>query len=367
MEKMMHKTYMKRAIELAKKGGSNVFPNPQVGAVIVKNNEIIGEGYHQQFGGPHAEVNAFNHANMDVKGSTMYVTLEPCSHYGKTPPCAQKIIDSGVKEVYIASIDPNPLVRGQGIKMLEDAGIDVHIGLENAESNLLNEHFYYFVTHRIPYVTLKMATSIDGKYATVTGDSKWITSEDSRKDVHVERSKHQAILVGINTILADDPKLNVRLSEYSYKQPLRIILDTQGRIPLTSQVITDDLETLVVTTHMTQDKQDILIKNNVKVMVCSTKNGTIDLKDMLYKLGKMGIQSVFVEGGKTIHESFLKERLINQVITYIAPIILGGMMSITSLDVNTINDAIQFEDVTYETIDQDIKMKGKCKSCLQES
>jgi diaminohydroxyphosphoribosylaminopyrimidine deaminase/5-amino-6-(5-phosphoribosylamino)uracil reductase len=362
----MHKNYMKRALELAQKGGRNVFPNPQVGAVIVNNHKIIGEGFHQAFGGPHAEVHAFNNATSNVEGSTMYVTLEPCSHYGKTPPCAQKIIDLGVKEVFIASIDPNPLVSGKGIKMLEDAGIQVHVGLEKEASDALNEHFYYYVTQKIPFVTLKMATSLDGKYATQTGDSKWITSEASRNDVHVERSKYQSILVGIQTILTDDPKLNVRLEGDQDKQPLRIVLDTHGRIPLESQVVKDDLDTLVVTASMTKEKELELLKENVQVLYCKTKGDHIDLKDMLLKLGKKGIQSLFVEGGKHVHESFLKQRLLNQIIVYLAPKILGGDTSLRNLDIDTLSQAIQFQEVTYDFINEDIKMKGKCQSCLQE-
>lgn len=362
----MHNYYMKRALELAKMGSRNVFPNPQVGAVIVKNNEIIGEGYHQIFGGPHAEVNAFNHATSSVEGSTMYVTLEPCSHYGKTPPCAQKIIDLGVKEVFIASIDPNPFVSGKGIKMLEDAGIKVHVGLEKEASDALNEHFYYHVTQKIPYVTLKMATSIDGKYATQTGDSKWITCEASRKDVHIERSIYQAILVGVQTIMSDDPTLNVRREGDHDKQPLRIVLDTHGRIPIESKVIQDDLETLVVTAYMTQEKQLELSKHNVKTMYCKTVNDHVDLKDMLKTLGTMGIQSIFVEGGKTVHESFLRQKLLNQIIVYLAPKVLGGHMALKDLNIQSLKEAIEFQDVTYEIIDQDIKMKGTCQSCLQE-
>ena len=362
----MNKTYMKQSIELAKRGGPDVFPNPQVGAIIVKDNQIIAEGYHQVYGGPHAEINAFENATQDVTGAEMYVTLEPCSHYGKTPPCALKIIEKGVKKVYIASLDPNPLVAGKGIEMLKKAGIEVELGLLNQESDGINKHFYYFIKHKIPYVTLKMATSLDGKYATDSGASKWITSEASRQDVHVERSKYHAILVGINTVMSDDPTLNVRLDDYNHKQPLRIILDTHGNIPLTKKVVIDDLQTLVVTCHMSDEKKNQLEKHHVDVLFCQPKEGKIDLKDMLVKLGKKGIQSIFIEGGKTIHESFLRDQLVNEVITYIAPKIIGGTKSIQQLDILDMKDIYTLNHVTHQLIGEDIKIKGELTSCLQE-
>ncbi|MGB0175333.1 MAG: bifunctional diaminohydroxyphosphoribosylaminopyrimidine deaminase/5-amino-6-(5-phosphoribosylamino)uracil reductase RibD, partial [Acholeplasmataceae bacterium] len=247
------------------------------------------------------------------------------------------------------------------------AGIEVELGLLNQESDGMNKHFYYFIKHQIPYVTLKMATSLDGKYATVSGASKWITSEASRQDVHVERSKYQAILVGINTVMSDDPTLNVRLNDYNHKQPLRIILDTHGNITLTKKVVTDDLQTLVVTSYMTEEKKIQLEKHHVGVLFCQSNEGKIDLKDMLFKLGKKGIQSIFIEGGKTIHESFLRCQLVNEVITYVAPKIIGGTKSIQHLDIFDMKDTYTLNHVTHQLIGDDIKIKGELTSCLQES
>lgn len=362
----MHKNFMKRAIELAKLGGSNVFPNPQVGAVIVKDNQIIAEGYHQVFGGDHAEVNAFNQATSDVSGAEMYVTLEPCSHYGKTPPCALKIIEKGIKKVHVATKDPNPLVAGKGIQLLKDAGVEVVLGELQKESDTLNQHFYYFIKHKIPYVTLKMATSLDGKYATSTGESKWITSEASRRDVHIERSKHQSILVGIQTILTDDPSLNVRLEGYHHQQPLRIVLDTFGKISKDKKVITDGLPTLIVTSHMSEETKKMLEAHQVDVMMCQSTDGHIDLIDMLNQLGNRGIQSVFIEGGKTVHESFLRQQLVNEVITYIAPKIIGGTQSINQLNISYMTEVLELKHIHQDFIDNDIKIKGVLTSCLQE-
>lgn len=362
----MQRKFMKRALELAKKGSRNVFPNPQVGAVIVKDNEIIGEGYHEHFGGHHAEIQAFSGATKDVKDAQMYVTLEPCSHYGKTPPCVLKIIEKGIKKVFISSVDPNPKVSGKGIQMLKDAGIDVEIGLLKEESDQLNKHFYYFIKHHIPYVTVKMATSLDGKYATASGESKWITSEASRYDVHKERAKYHAILVGIETILSDDPKLNVRLDHDTSKQPLRIILDTYGRIPLHSKVVVDDLKTLIFTSYMSHEKKASLESYGVEVLYCETEDERIDLRDMLKKLAIKNIQSIFVEGGKTIHESFLRQKLTNEVILYLAPKLIGGSKGLEHLSILRMQDVLSLRNVSQHIIENDVKIKGELQSCLQE-
>lgn len=362
----MNNTWMIHALELAKKGGSNVFPNPQVGAIIVKDNQIIGQGYHQVYGGPHAEIEAFNCAKEDVFGATMYVTLEPCSHHGKTPPCAQAIIDKGISKVVIATLDPNPLVSGKGVKMLREAGIEVQIGEEKVQADNLNEHFFYYIKNKIPFITMKLATTLDGKYATETKSSKWITGALTRQDVHKERSLHHSILVGVQTIIDDDPSLTVRLENYTKKQPLRIILDTTGRIPLNAKVIQDGHATLVVTASMSKEKEALLKQKHVDVLFIKDAANHIDLKVCLIALGKKGIQSVFVEGGKTIHESFLKAHLVNQVIQYVAPKYVGGTYGLNHVFASSMNEAITLNNVTYEVIEQDIKIKGALTSCLQE-
>jgi diaminohydroxyphosphoribosylaminopyrimidine deaminase/5-amino-6-(5-phosphoribosylamino)uracil reductase len=350
--------FMRRALELAQKADEKVKSNPKVGAVIVKHGQVIGEGYHQAFGSHHAEIHAFLNAQDALEGAEMYVTLEPCSHHGKTPSCAQAIIEKGIKKVYVATLDPNPLVSGKGIEMLKNAGIEVEVGMLKEESDALNQDFYHYITQKRPYITLKMALTLDGKYATHLKDSKWITSPLAREDVHKERSHYQAILVGIQTILEDDPSLNVRLGGEVVKTPIRIILDTHGKIPLHAKVCHEDGLTYVMTCHMSVEKSNALNALGVKVIYVKENEGHIDLGDMLDKLYELNIKSLLVEGGKTVHESFLKEKLAQKVIAYIAPKIVGGHYGINSPLVDYMTDAITLKNVRYEIIDQHIKIKG---------
>jgi diaminohydroxyphosphoribosylaminopyrimidine deaminase / 5-amino-6-(5-phosphoribosylamino)uracil reductase len=355
----MNDVYMNKALELAEKGGLNVKPNPLVGAVIVKNNQIIGEGYHQEYGQAHAEINAFLNAKEDVTGATMYVTLEPCSHEGKTGSCAKKIIEKGIKEVYVATLDPNPLVAGKGIQMLKDAGIQVHLGISQEQSNVMNQHFYHYITQNKPFVLLKMALTLDGKYATDAMDSSWITNEASRLDVHHTRSKYQAIMVGLNTVIQDDPKLNIRLGNYTGKQPIRVILDPKGDVPINSKVIQDELETWIITSLMPEEKRNQIEHLGNRVIYIQSKDDFIDLEKLLNQLHELGIQNIMVEGGKTLHESFLREKFFDEIQVYVAPKFIGGTQTLQHLNISNMSEALELKDVSFQIFENNIKITGR--------
>ena len=347
--------YMKRAIALAKLATGHTSPNPLVGAVVVKDNTIIGEGYHHKAGTAHAEVYALNQAGENAKGATLYVTLEPCSHYGKTPPCALRIIEAGIGKVVIGSTDPNPLVAGKGIELLKEAGIEVVVLFYNDECAELNEHFFTYIQTGKPFVTIKSAMSLDGKIATFTGQSQWITNESSRRDGHVLRATHDAMLVGIGTILADNPQLNCRLSDdgladaildrnilnepIPVHQPDVIILDSLGRTPTTSRVFEVDTRKVHIFVSKGCPKERIQALEQVGALVTvvesvSTRKSkstdiVIDIKklsieDILTKLGDFGYTSVLVEGGSAIISSFVETMNFDKVVTYIGNTIIGG-------------------------------------------
>lgn len=347
--------YMKRAIALAKLATGHTSPNPLVGAVVVKDNTIIGEGYHHKAGTAHAEVHALNQAGDDAKGATLYVTLEPCSHYGKTPPCALRIIESGIARVVVGSTDPNPLVAGKGIQMLKESGIEVICPVCSDECAELNEHFFTYIQTGQPFVTIKSAMSLDGKIATYTGQSQWITNESSRRDGHVLRATHDAMLVGIGTILADNPQLNCRLSDdeladaildrnilnepIPVHQPDVIILDSLGRTPTTSRVFEVDTRKVHIFVSKGCPKERIQALEQVGALVTvvesvSTRKSkstdiVIDIKklsidDILTKLGDFGYTSVLVEGGSAIISSFVEAMNFDKVVTYIGNTIIGG-------------------------------------------
>jgi diaminohydroxyphosphoribosylaminopyrimidine deaminase/5-amino-6-(5-phosphoribosylamino)uracil reductase len=362
----MHETFMKRALDLASKGKHHVDLNPMVGAIIVKDNTIISEGYHEVYGGPHAERNAIDHAKENVEGSTMYVTLEPCSHYGKTPPCADYIISHNIKKVVVASLDPNPLVAGNGIKKLKDAGIEVDVGLLDKENKALNKIFYKYMMEKMPYVTIKTAMSLDGKIATRSNDSRWITNELSRQMVHKLREEYKAIMVGINTVLKDDPMLNVRTISPTH-QPIRIIVDSTLKIPLQSKLslTTNTFETIVITTKNHQDKKkQALEKLGVKIMVIDDENGKVNLQKAMIKLAQIGINSLLVEGGGTLNETLFKEKLVDEVITFIAPKIIGGKDAPTPVEGLGINRLVEATDLTLietQVFDEDIMLRYKVK------
>lgn len=316
--------YMKMAIELALKGMGRVNPNPLVGAVVVKDGRIIGQGYHQQYGSPHAERNALASCTESPEGVTIYVTLEPCCHHGKNPPCTEALIQAKVARVVVGSADPNPLVAGKGITQLREAGIQVEEGCLQAECDAINFIFFHYITKTRPYVALKYAMSADGKIACHTGLSRWITGDDARHHVHQLRNQYAAIMVGIGTVLADDPELTCRLPEGV--NPLRIICDTKLRTPLSAKVVTTaaQVPTIIATCCKDSQKHQAYLEAGCKVWVLPEKNGQVNLTFLMEKLGQEKIDSLLVEGGGTLNWSLLKEGLVQRVYTYIAPKILGG-------------------------------------------
>lgn len=358
---MTDQDYMRLAIELAANTNGQTSPNPLVGAVVVKENQIVGMGAHLKAGEAHAEVHAIKMAGEKAKDATIYVTLEPCSHFGRTPPCADLLIKSEVKRVVIASTDPNPLVAGQGIERLRKAGIEVDVGILREEAEELNEVFFHYISTGMPYITLKSATSLDGKIATVSGESKWITSEESRLDVHKYRHQHDGILVGINTILKDDPELTTRLP-LGGKNPIRIVLDTNLRTPLDAKLVNDNKAQTWIIVGQNVATEKIKAMQEKYAEVIEMPSTVLDTLDVLKVLGEKGITSLFVEGGSQINGSFIKAKAINQVITYIAPKIIGGASAPTSIGgagFEKINDCLALQIKSVETIGADIKIISK--------
>ncbi|PRO66970.1 bifunctional diaminohydroxyphosphoribosylaminopyrimidine deaminase/5-amino-6-(5-phosphoribosylamino)uracil reductase RibD [Alkalicoccus urumqiensis] len=313
---------MKKAVQMAEMTVGQTSPNPSVGCVIVNNGEVVGTGVHLKAGGPHAERHALSMAGELAEGADAYVTLEPCSHTGRTPPCAEALIEAGVKRVFTASDDPDPRVSGRGIQMLRDAGIEVVTNVLKGEADELNRFFFHYIHTQRPYVTLKMATSIDGKTATASGESQWITGPESREDGHRLRRTHDAILTGINTVETDDPSLTVRLPEGGM-QPLRVVLDTTLRFPEQARLLQDGGGVRIFTTEQAPaDKVTRLREKGASVTVLPSFR--IDVPDVLDMLGSEQVQSLLVEGGASIHDSFLRSGLFEQVVHYSAPILIGG-------------------------------------------
>ena len=336
--------YMQRALRLARKGKGRVSPNPMVGAVIVRNNRIIGKGYHERFGENHAEINAIEGAGKPLKGATFYVTLEPCTHYGKTPPCVTRIIETRPSRVVIGTEDPNPLVSGKGIKILKEKGIKTEVGVLEESCRALNEIFFHFIQTKRPFVTLKFAQSIDGRIATITGHSQWISSQPSLQLAHKERALHDAVLVGLGTVLKDDPQLTVRLAKG--RNPVRIILDSALKIPLNAAVLKnqDMAKTLIAaTTRGSLKKRLRLEKMGIEILTIDRNlKGGINLRRLLDELGRRDISSILVEGGASIITSFLREKLANRMLVVIAPKIIGkGIEAVGDLRILKIDKALK--------------------------
>lgn len=327
---MAEEQFMKRAIELAKQGVGWTAPNPLVGAVVVKNGRVIGEGYHRKYGELHAERNALAACTEDPAGATLYVTLEPCCHYGKTPPCTEIIIEKKIAKVVIGSRDPNPKVAGKGARILREHGIEVVEDYMREACDALNPVFFHYITTKTPYVVLKFAMTLDGKIATRTGASKWITGEAARNHVHQLRGRYAGILAGIGTVLADDPMLSCRID--GAHQPLRIILDSHLRIPMGSRLVRSAKEypLLIVCNESTRDREEgtnriqKLEEDGAKVWTLPEKNGHPDLNVLMQRLGEEKIDSVLIEGGGTVNEAALKAHIVHHVYAYIAPKIFGG-------------------------------------------
>jgi diaminohydroxyphosphoribosylaminopyrimidine deaminase/5-amino-6-(5-phosphoribosylamino)uracil reductase len=320
--------FISQCLELAAKGQGQVSPNPLVGCVIVRDGKIIGKGYHKKFGGPHAEIEAFTSARGPVSGATLYVNLEPCSHHGKTPPCADAIIAKGIKRVVIGSKDPNPLVSGKGIAKLRAAGIDVAYGILEDACVELNLFFFKYIQTKLPYVTMKAGQTLDGAIAARSGDSQWITSQESRTTVHAMRSFYDAVLVGTGTARADNPELTVRL--VTGRNPKRIVLDRNLSLPFTLKLFKENHEKNVylLTTSKAKKARPVKVQKLIEcgvhiVTVKTNSDGKLSPKAILTELGKLGIASVLLEGGSSLYTSFLRASLIDEICLFIAPKILG--------------------------------------------
>lgn len=336
-------SFMKRALRLARKGEGWVSPNPMVGSVIVRNNRIIGEGYHRKFGQAHAEINALESVTESAEGSTIYVTLEPCSHYGKTPPCVDRLIACRPQRVVIGTADPNPLVAGKGIEALQRSGVPVSVGVLEEACRQINEAFFKFIQSRTPFVTLKYAQTLDGRIATATGHSRWISSLPSRRFAHRLRHAHDAIMVGIGTVLSDDPELTVRLVRG--KNPLRIVLDSRLRIPLTSHILQDQgtAGTLLVATDRADGEKLARLRDlGIDVLILpADPSGRIVLPSLFRELGTRNIASVLVEGGSGVLTALLAEDLADRLVAIVAPKIAGkGIEAVGDLNITDMKSAI---------------------------
>ncbi|MBT2700186.1 bifunctional diaminohydroxyphosphoribosylaminopyrimidine deaminase/5-amino-6-(5-phosphoribosylamino)uracil reductase RibD [Bacillus sp. ISL-40] len=355
-----HEFYMELALKNASAMKGQTDPNPLVGAVIVNDNRVVGIGAHLKAGEPHAEIHALRMAGEAAKGGTIYVTLEPCSHYGRTGPCAVAIVEAGIKRVVIATLDPNPVVSGNGVKILKDAGIEVIIGVHQEESQKMNEVFNKFILEKKPFVTLKSGITLDGKIATYASNSKWITSEQSRQDVHLLRNENMAILIGVNTVIKDNPELTARIP--NGRNPIRVILDSTLKIPIDSKVVTDNLaETWIFTCQKyDQDKEKTLKSLGMKVFPTDGVE-KVDPKDVMEILGEHLISSVLIEGGGTINASFLENKCIDKVILYFAPKLIGGKDAPTFLEgagIEKMSDAVDLVDTSIIKIGKDFKFIG---------
>ncbi|MBN2533057.1 MAG: bifunctional diaminohydroxyphosphoribosylaminopyrimidine deaminase/5-amino-6-(5-phosphoribosylamino)uracil reductase RibD [Spirochaetales bacterium] len=333
--------FMKKTLALAKRGEGMTSPNPAVGAILVKNEVIVGQGFHKRAGTPHAEVIALLEAGKKAEGSTLYVNLEPCCHYGKTPPCVNRIIQNKIKRVVIGMKDPNPLVNGKGIAALKKAGISVLTGVLETDAKKINEIFCKYITGGLPFVTMKAAITLDGKIASYSGSSRWITGEASRKFVHKLRFIHDAVMVGIGTVLNDDPLLTCRFSGKKEKPISRIIVDSRGRIPLNARVLnpaTRHRTIIASTTGLPERKYNALEQKGAEIILTESDNGRVNILKLFTILGQRGICSVFLEGGGTLNSSIINNRLADKLFLFIAPKIIGGKEAPTWVEGKGIED-----------------------------
>jgi diaminohydroxyphosphoribosylaminopyrimidine deaminase/5-amino-6-(5-phosphoribosylamino)uracil reductase len=367
---MSDEEFMNYALSLAKKGIGFVNPNPYVGAVITKDEKIIGQGWHQKYGEWHAERNALSNCVENPKDATMYVTLEPCCHYGRTPPCTDAIIQSGIKKVIIGCLDPNPMMSGKGADTLRNAGIEVITGVLQEPCQKLNEVFFHYISTKTPYVVMKYAMTMDGKIATSTGNSKWITGIQARENVHKARNQYTSIMVGVGTIIADNPSLTCRID--GGRDPIRIICDTDLRTPLNSTVITTatQMKTIIATACNTLEKHKPYLTHGCEVLVVQRNDKHIDLNHLMHELGNSGIDSILLEGGSTLNFSALQSRIVNKVQAYIAPKLFGGDQSkspVSGVGIQEISHCYTVKNQTITRFDEDILIEGEVVyPCLPE-
>ncbi len=358
--------FMWMALDLARQGLGKTNPNPMVGAVLVKDGEVVGTGYHETAGQAHAEIIALEDAGEKAEGATLYVNLEPCSHQGRTPPCVDALIKAGIRKAVIATEDPNPLVSGRGINKLQGAGIKVKTGILEEKALRLNEVFVKYITTKMPFIVVKSAMTLDGKIATQEGESQWISGEKSRSFVHKLRSMSDGIMVGINTVLQDDPLLTVRLDEWeSILQPFRIIVDSQGRIPLKAKVLNEPKagKTLLATTAaIPRDKKEALEAMGADIMILPADGeGKVNLTELMYELGRREISVLLVEGGGVLNYSLLEQDLIDKVYLFVAPLLLGGKKAPTPFEgegIGKLSESRVVEKIELKQLDNDLLVIG---------
>lgn len=354
--------YMRMALQYAKKGCGWTAPNPMVGAVIVKDGRIIGQGWHERYGQPHAERNALASCTEPPESATMYVTLEPCCHHGKQPPCVDAILQAGIRRVVVGSADPNPLVSGRGVQILREHGVQVTEDVLREDCDRLNEVFLHYIQTGQPFVVMKYAMTMDGKIAAYTGDSKWITGEAARSHVQQQRHRYAAIMAGIGTVLADDPLLTCRIPDG--KNPVRIICDTALRIPLTAQIVAtaQQVPTILATCCASGEKRLALEKAGCRVVLVDEKNGHVDLQQLVEKLGKEQIDSILLEGGGTLHWAALESGIVRKVQAYVAPKLFGGKEAKTPVEgigVASPSDAFFVKNSTITRLGEDFLIESE--------
>ncbi len=364
----LDRLYMKRALRLAAKGRGHTSPNPMVGAVIVSRNRVVGQGYHHKAGEAHAEILALAAAGTQARGGTLYVTLEPCCHAPKrTPPCVPPVIESGLRRVVVAMLDPNVQVNGRGALRLRRAGLDVTIGCCREEAEELNEAYIHWITTGRPFLILKAAMTLDGKIATADGESRWITGKNARLQVHCLRSQIDAVMVGIGTVLHDDPHLTARLPGNRVRQPMRVILDSRLRIPLDAQVLSKGpAEVVIVTTRQAaKPKVEALQRLGATVLIVPAEQGRVSLNACLTELGKRGITSVMLEGGSEVNASALSAGLVQRLHLYVAPMLLGGQNAkglLGGSSPTSLSDAILVKDIQVKQIGRDFFIDARVAS-----
>jgi diaminohydroxyphosphoribosylaminopyrimidine deaminase/5-amino-6-(5-phosphoribosylamino)uracil reductase len=353
--------WMRRGLRLAQKGRGRTSPNPMVGAVLVKEGRVVGEGYHTKAGEAHAEIVALRQAGDRARGATLYLNLEPCTHFGKTPPCVPQVIEVGVKRVVLGMEDPNPLVKGKGIERMRKAGIEIEIGILEEECRRLNEAFCKYILKKEPFVVLKVAATLDGKMATRHGDSKWISGKASRRFVHRLRDQVDGVLVGIGTVLKDDPQLTARIK--GGRNPYRIVLDSHLRIPEDAKVFGDSPSKAIIATSglAPKDKIEKLEKRGVRILILDSHEGKINLKSCLSKLGEIEMTSLLVEGGSQVNGSFLDEGLIDKLLLFLSPKLLGDHQAIgifTGRGVTRLEEAFAIKKIETRKMGEDLLLEG---------
>ncbi len=354
---------MKQALRLAKRGMGRTSPNPLVGAVVVKDGKVVGQGYHKKAGTPHAEIHALRAAGKKAKGATIYVTLEPCNHTGKTPPCTHAILDHGIARVVVGMVDPNPLVAGSGCRFLESKGLDVAGEVLKEECKSINRPFIKHITTGLPWVIMKAGCSLDGRIAVADGRCAWITAEDSRREVHRMRDRVDAILVGVDTAINDDPSLTTRLPGRKGHDPIRVVLDSRLRLAPQAKMLVQEstAPTLIFCSpKASKKKRQALLATGAKVLEVSEKNGRVDVHKVLEILGKKGVNSLLVEGGRAIHTSFLKENLVDQVSLFMAPIFLGNesIPVVGDLNITDVGEGRRFQTSRVKRFGNDVLVEG---------